>query len=536
MGRPVRGNTDGVFEDATRCYRIVQSRDRRFDGCFVTAVRTTGIYCRPSCPATTPKFANVSFFATAAGAQLGGHRACKRCRPDASPGSPEWNTRSDLVARAMQLIADGVVDRDGVAGLATRLGYSERHVNRQLLGEVGAGPLALARSQRAQNARVLLETTDIVIVDVAFAAGFASLRQFNETVQAVFAATPTELRCAGHRRTDANVAESRPPSSYPGEGAAAQLSLRLAYRAPFSVGALLDFLALRCIEGVESVTGPAAGVEHGGHHYQRAMRLPHGDAAVTLSPADGHIAATLRLCDIRDLTAAVARCRRLFDLDADPEAVDAQLAGDPLLAPLVARRRGLRSPGAVSGYEMAVRAVLGQQVSVRGAIRAATALTARSGTISTVRPSPVPTSTDASSALPSVERPWLHFPEASAIAALDPDALAMPRQRGRALIAVSEAVADGRLDLEPGADRAAARSALVAVRGIGPWTADYVAMRALGDPDVWLGGDLVVRRRVAELGLVPSAIPHGSPQWAPWRTTVVHHLWASSNDSQRANT
>ena len=330
--------------DHETCYRAVSSRDARFDGWFVTAVTTTGIYCRPSCPATTPKRRNVTFHPTAAAAQLAGFRACRRCRPDASPGSPEWNVRSDTVARAMRLIGDGAVDREGVAGLAARLGYSERQLHRLLVVEVGAGAQALARAQRAHTARVLVETTDLPFAEIAFASGFASIRQFNDTVRAVFATTPRDLRAK---------ATVRGPATVPGT-----MVLRLTTRRPFDGRWLLGLLASKSVPGVESYDGTT---------FRRALLLPHGEATVDLLPGDDHVLATLRLEDPRDVVPAVARCRRLLDLDADSAAVDEALGRDPLLAPLVAALPGIRVPGAVDGFEMAVKAVIGQQVSVAGA-------------------------------------------------------------------------------------------------------------------------------------------------------------------------
>ncbi|MDQ1745108.1 MAG: AraC family transcriptional regulator, partial [Pseudonocardiales bacterium] len=329
-----------IDEDAA--YRAVASRDARFDGMFYTGVRTTGIYCRPSCSARTPHRRNVGFYPSSAAAQRAGFRACKMCRPDATPGSADWNSRADLAGRAVRLIADGVVDRDGVAGLARALGYSERQLNRALLAALGAPPLALARAQRAQTARILLETTDLAASDVAFAAGFASIRQFNDTIREIFASTPSQLR-AGRGA----------PRGEPGT-----IDLRLAYRSPMDLGATLRFLAGRAVTGLEAYDGTTL---------TRTLRLPHGAALVNLTPATDHVAARLRLADHRDLAAAVARIRRLLDLDADPAAVDEALAGQPMLAGLVARRPGLRSPGTGDGFEMAVRAVVGQQVSVAGA-------------------------------------------------------------------------------------------------------------------------------------------------------------------------
>lgn len=477
-----------MYGDFEQCYRAIASRDARFDGWFVTAVSSTGIYCRPSCPAITPKRANVSFWPTAAAAQQQGYRACKRCRPDASPGSPEWNARADLVARAMRLIADGAVDRGGVGGLARALGYSERHLTRQLTQELGAGPLALARAQRAQTARVLIETTVMPFTEVAFAAGFASIRQFNDTVRAVFAASPTELRSA-----------RGPLAAVPGT-----ISLRLPFRPPFAATALVGFLARRAVPGVEDVTDTG---------YRRVLDLPHGPGVVELTPGADHVRCVLRLADARDLAAAVQRCRRLFDLDADPVAVDRVLAQDPLLAPLVAAVPGLRSPGHVDGAELAVRAVLGQQVTVAGARTIAGRLAARYG-------EPLPA---ADGTLTT------RFPSAARLAAADPAELPMPEARRRALLTLCGALADGRVELHPGVDPVEVRRSLLALPGIGPWTADYVALRALGDPDVFLATDLGVRHAAARLGLPdqPAALTARAEAWRPWRSYALHHLWGS---------
>jgi AraC family transcriptional regulator, regulatory protein of adaptative response / DNA-3-methyladenine glycosylase II len=483
-----------VIEDFEQCYRAVRSKDARFDGWFVTAVTSTGIYCRPSCPAITPKRPNVRFLPSAAAAQRAGFRACKRCRPDAAPGSPEWNLRADAVGRAMRLIRDGAVEREGVTGLARRLGFSERHLHRQLVAELGAGPLSLARAQRAQTARLLIETTTLPFTDVAFAAGFPSIRQFNETVREVFAATPTELR-RGARRN--------------GHGEApAGLTLRLRHRAPFDATALLAFLGARAVPGVE-----AWDPQGDGGTYRRVLALPHGPGIATLAPgeagvADPHVRCELRLSDLRDLAAAVQRCRRLLDLDADPVAIDEALAADPALAPLVRSAPGRRVPGAVDGAELAVRAVLGQQVSVAGARTLAGRLTAAHG-------EPLPEAL-------ADEQLTHAFPTAAAIAAADPAALPLTRARAHALNALCAAVADGSLALDPGADRDATRERLLTLPGIGPWTAEYVAMRALGDPDAFPATDLGVQKALARLGR--NADPD---RWRPWRAYAVQHLWAS---------
>ncbi|HWL37652.1 MAG TPA: AlkA N-terminal domain-containing protein [Frankiaceae bacterium] len=471
-----------MIEDQDRCYRAVVSRDKRFDGVFYTGVLTTGIYCRPSCPAVTPKRRNVRFFVSAAAAQAAGLRACKRCRPDTTPGSPEWDVRADVAGRAMRLINDGVVERAGVSGLAARLGYSERQLNRVLTTELGAGPLALARARRAHTARILAETTAMPLADVAFAAGFASVRQFNATMRETYAVTPSALR--GRTR----------PAATTGD-----VELRLAVREPFDGAALLDFLRVRAVPGVEEVTGET---------YWRTLRLPGGPGVVALTPAPSYVRCVLRLHDLADLPVAVERCRRLLDLDADPLAVADALGGDPVLGPIVAKRPGLRVPGAVDGAEIAVRAVLGQQVSVAAARTVAGRLTAAYGT-----------------PLASPDGALTHlFPTPGALAGAD---LPGPAKRATALRGLCAALASGELDLDRGTDRRTAYDALVALPGIGPWTASYVALRALGDPDAFLPTDLGVRHALAALGADVSA----AEAWRPWRSYALLHLWTSLGDN-----
>ncbi len=474
-----------MVEDPERCYRAVRSRDARFDGWFVFGVTSTGIYCRPSCPAVPPRRENMRFYATAAAAQLVGFRACLRCRPDAAPGSPEWNARADVAGRAMRLIADGVVDREGVGGLARRLGYSERHLNRQLTHELGAGPLALARAQRAQAARILIETTGLPFAQVAYAAGFRSLRQFNATVHEAYANTPTQLRARARARG-------------PAPGGPGGLELRLPVRRPFHGERLMAFLAARAIPGVE---------EADGERYRRSLRLPHGAGVVEVRPAGEGVRCRLSLDDLRDLATAVERCRRLLDLDADPQAVDALLGGDPALGPLVGASPGLRVPGAVDGAELALRAVLGQQVSLAGARVLAARLAEQLG-----EPLSQPDG--------GVTR---LFPGPQAIAAAGD--LPMPRARAGALRGLAAALAAGALVVDPGEDREAVRRGLLALPGVGPWTASYVAMRGLADPDVMLQGDAGVRRGLAALGLGDGA--WAAERWRPWRSYAVQHLWAA---------
>jgi AraC family transcriptional regulator of adaptative response / DNA-3-methyladenine glycosylase II len=477
-------------------YRAVQGRDPRFDGWFFTAVTSTGIYCRPSCPATTPRPEHVRFYPTAAAAQEAGFRACKRCIPGAVPGSPAWDLRGDVAGRAMRLIGDGLIEREGVPGLARQLGYSERQVRRHLLADLGAGPLALARAQRAHVARLLLETTDLPVTEVAFGAGFGSLRQFNATIRDVFAASPTALREA-----------RRPGAGVPG----GRIVLRLARRAPFAWPELLEFLAARAVPGVEAVDGAT---------YRRTLHLPHGPAIVELADDGGAVRCALALADPRDLGPAVARCRRLLDLDSDPCAVAATLGEDPLIADLVLAVPGRRSPGAVDGTELAIRAVLGQGTTVAAARTIASRLVAAHG-----RPLAEPR--DGLTHL---------FPAASDLAALDPATLPGPPARRAALHGLATALAAGDLALDAGADRAAATRRLRAITGIGPWTAGYVAMRALGDPDAFVPGDVALRHAVVRRGgpAAARALAAHAERWRPWRAYAVHHLWASPGATRRA--
>jgi AraC family transcriptional regulator, regulatory protein of adaptative response / DNA-3-methyladenine glycosylase II len=488
-------------------YEAVRSRDARFDGEFFTAVTTTGIYCRPSCPATTPKRRNVRFYPSAAAAQGAGFRACRRCRPDAVPGSAAWNARADVVGRALRLINDGVIEDEGVAGLAARLGYSARQVQRHLVAEVGAGPLALARAQRAHAARVLLQTTALPTADVAFAAGFASVRQFNDTIREVYAATPTELRAA--RPAAAKTARGADPG--PGGARPGGIPLSLAYRGPYDAAQVFDYLGGRVIAGIEEMLGaPGARV------YRRTLDLGHGPgiAQVHEDGERGRLACRLDLADLRDFTSAVGRIRRLFDLDADPYAVAESFAADRLLGPLAAARPGLRAPGAADPHELAFRAVLGQQVTVAAGARLGARLVALHG-----RPA-----ADPHGGLTRL------FPRAADLAGSALDELGMPRSRRATLIALAAALADGSVRLDPGADRSQAERELLAVRGIGPWTAGYIRMRALGDPDVFPAQDVVLKKALDRAGSTAQA----STAWRPWRSYAAHHLWASAAGSGAA--
>jgi AraC family transcriptional regulator, regulatory protein of adaptative response / DNA-3-methyladenine glycosylase II len=481
-----------IVEDFERCYRLSDSRDPRYDGIFFIAATSTRLYCRPSCPARQPKRANVRFFPTAAAAQSAGFRACKRCRPDASPGSPDWNWRADRVARAMRLIGDGIVDREGVPGLAKRLGFSDRHLRRLLSEQVGASPVALARAQRANTARLLIESTAMPFAEAALAAGFQSVRQFNDTIRDVFASTPSEMRDRSNR--------ARPRS--PGV-----VELRLSCREPFDGAGLLRFLEVRAVPGLEDVSGGT---------YRRALTLTHGIGIVELTPEPGAVRCVLRLDDLRDLATAVARCRRLLDLDADPLAIAEALGHDEVIGDLVRARPGLRVPGCVDGDELALRTVLAQHVSLRIARTRTSRLVEAFGT--TVE-QPVRTVTHL-------------FPTVAVLAEADPKALAGLGPSRGALQTLAGRLANGEVRIDAGSDPREALARLLAIRGIGPWTAAYVAMRGFHDPDAFPDGDAGVRRALKGLGRPDDlrSLAVAQQQWRPWRAYAAVQLWTSLDD------
>ncbi len=494
-----------MLEDPERCYQAIQSKDPRFDGWFFVGVLTTKIYCRPSCPAQTPKRQNVRFFASSASAQQAGLRACRRCRPDATPGSPEWNLRADIVARAMRLIRDGFVDREGVNGLAKRLSYSERQLNRLMTAELGVGPLALAQAQRSQTARLLLETTDLSVTDIAFAAGFRSVRQYNETIRRIFADTPTGLRRRSQRAT-----ALRPET--PHSQGLQSLHLRLPARRPFEPTPLVRFLSERRLDTLETIEGS---------NYRRSIRLAHGYGILSLEPSKdtavgpAYLHLQLQLSDLRDLNMAVDRCRQLLDLDADPVAIYDALHNQDALGPLVRKNPGLRVPGAVDGFELAVRAIIGQQVSVEGARTVASRLVHAAG-----------------EELPQTDDTITHlFPTPSALlklATAQPESFAMPTRRRQTLVRLTECVLNDTLVLDTGVDPVELRQTLQSIPGIGPWTSEYIAMRVLRDPDAFMATDLAIARAMVTLGLATSTkeISAVSNRWRPWRSYAMAHLWS----------
>jgi AraC family transcriptional regulator, regulatory protein of adaptative response / DNA-3-methyladenine glycosylase II len=481
-----------VLPSADVCYRALRSRDARFDGRMFVGVSSTGIYCRPVCPARTPLLRNCRFFPSAAAAAQAGYRACRRCRPEAAPGSPAWLGTSAAVTRALRLVAEGALDRGGVDELAARVGAGSRHLRRLFEEHLGAPPLAVAQTRRVHFAKKLLDETALPITEIAFASGFASLRRFNDAMKRAFGAPPRELR----RR--------RAP-----QGEAARLVLRLAARPPFDGRAVLRYLALRGLPGVEEVDSGAyrRSVEVGGERGVIAVRLDPGFRGVLLElPA--------RL--VPEAARIAGRVRRLFDLDADPAPILAQLRRDPALAARLRGRPGLRVPGAWSGFELAVRAVLGQQVTVAGACTLAGGLAAAHGR-----------------KLEAPEGCIRHaFPEPDALADADLSGLGLTRARAEAVRALARAVVSGSLDLAGGQPPEAVRRALLALPGVGPWTAEYVALRALGEPDAFPASDLGLRRALApgRPPLATRALEQRSKEWQPWRAYAAVLLWSGSGE------
>lgn len=506
-------------------YRTIDARDARFDGQFFTAVSSTGIYCRPSCPARTPKPANVTFFLTSAAAHEAGFRACKRCLPEAVPGTPEWNLRSNLAARAMRLITDGVVDREGVEGLATRLGYTQRHIHRVLAAELGAGPLALARARRAQSARALLVDSTLPLGQVAFAAGFNSIRQFNDTIAEVYSFSPGELRARSKAGAFGAVSG--------GQGFAVRLSIGLPVRQPFDAPGVFRFLGARAVDGVEvaDVSDP------GRLRYARTLSLPAGPGAIEVTATGSgngwEVRVHLELSALGDVAPAVARVRRLLDLDADPIAIDNALRSHAELAGLVAQTPGMRVPGAADAHELVIRALTGQQISVAAARTHLSRLTERAG-------APYASGISGLTRLfPTPARIRAAVPAPVAGEAVDPARpLRLPGRAVRAVLAICEALETGTLAVDVGADAGELRSRLLAQPGIGPWTASYIAMRVLGDPDAWLEGDVALLAGARTQEILPPGLSktdshrflsNRSRSWAPWRSYAATHLWQAAS-------
>ncbi len=477
--------------DPNRCYDAMKARDRRFDGRFFVGVATTGVYCRPVCPARLPKPGNVSFYACAAAAERAGYRACRRCRPETAPGTPAWLGSSAIVARGLRLIDAGALDDGDVDRLAARLGVGARQLRRLFALHLGASPAEIARARRVHFSRALVDQSDRPITEIAFAAGFASVRQFNHAFRASFGRPPRELRRARAGSSE----RGREP-----------FALRLAYRPPFDWRRVSAFLAARAIAGVERAT------ETG---YGRTLAIGGSPGWLEVTPVADAASLLLRVSAPRgaDLLGVIERVRRIFDLDADPLAISEVLSQSDELRPHMDALRGLRVPGAWDGFELGVRAILGQQVSVRGASTLAARLVRNFG-------KPIEGAPDGLSHL---------FPAPAELADVDLAALGLPRARAIAIRGFAAAIARGELVLDGarGLDDAVAR--LSELPGIGSWTAQYIAMRALGEPDAFPAGDLALRKALGRDG-VPVR-PAEAERWAesvrPWRSYAAMALWQS---------
>jgi AraC family transcriptional regulator, regulatory protein of adaptative response / DNA-3-methyladenine glycosylase II len=484
------------LDDRNACYRAIVARDARFDGRLFTAVKTTGIYCRPICPARTPKLENVVFYASAAAAQQAGFRPCLRCRPESSPELAAWRGTSSTVSRALTLIADGALAGDDadVGGLAERLGIGERQLRRLFHEHLGASPIAVAQVRRALFAKKLVHETRMSMAEIALAAGFGSLRRFNDTFQRMYQRPPSALRRQAHQARD--------------DAAASGLVLTLSYIPPYDWPRMIAFFEARAIPGIELV-------EPG--RYRRTIDVDGSHGTIEVSPLPGKhaLAATIRFAQVRALPGIVARIRRMFDLDADVGAIVPQLREDPRLAPLVAAQPGLRVPGAWDGFELAVRALLGQQITVVGARKLAAALVAKHGE---------PLRADALPSLTAV------FPRPAQLASANLQRLGMPAARAKAITALAKAAIDDPALFQPPHDIEDAVARFSSLRGIGEWTAHYIAMRALREPDAFPAADVGLLRAMADRDgtrPTPKALIARAESWRPWRAYAAQHLWTS---------
>ena len=488
--------------DHDACYRALSTRDARFDGRMFTAVRTTGVYCRPICPARTPKRENVTFYPTASAAQEAGYRPCLRCRPESSPDLAAWRGTSNTVSRGLALIAEGALDGEAVDALAERLGVGERQLRRLFRQHLGASPIAVAQTRRVLFAKQLIVETTMPMTEVALASGFSSIRRFNATFHALYQRPPSELRRS--RRADAE------------QAGADGITLLLAYAPPYDWEAMIGFLAARAITGIEAVDGRKC--------YLRSIALDGAQGTISVEPdeRDRGLCVTIRFPHIASLATIVRRVRRIFDLSADPLAINRDLARDTLLAPLVARRPGLRVPGAWDGFEVAVRAMLGQQITVAGAVKLAAKLVAAYG----------------ETLCPSDGVGLTHtFPTPERLAQADLRSLGMPVARAEALSAMARAaVADAGL-FHPTQSLEDAIAKLRQVRGIGEWTAHYIAMCVLGEPDAFPAADIGLMRALTPPGgarPVASEVLARAEAWRPWRAYAAQYLWTGDAEAVRA--
>jgi AraC family transcriptional regulator of adaptative response / DNA-3-methyladenine glycosylase II len=483
--------------DDDACYRAIATRDPRFDGRLFVAVRSTGIYCRPICPAPLPRRDQVCFFPTAAAAQEAGFRPCLRCRPETSPELGAWRGTASTVSRALGLIEDGALDNERVEMLAERLGIGERQLRRLFRQHVGASPASVAQTRRILLAKQLIHETQLPMTEVALAAGFGSVRRFNETFQQLFGRPPASLR------------RSHAPEEL--IGAMGAIKLNLAYRPPFDWDAVLSFLRARAIPGVEAISDG---------RYMRTIGIGGASGVLVVEPETrNRLTATIRFPNLRALPTIIARVRRVFDLAADPVAIGDHLSLDPVLAPLVAARPGLRVPGAWDGFELAVRAILGQQITVSAATTLGGKFVAAFG--------------DAIDDPAARECGLTHvFPTPAQIAAADLTVLGMPKTRRVALSSLAAAVVADPLLFGPRSNLEAAVEQLRSLAGIGEWTAQYIAMREVREPDAFPAADIGLARAMSDASgtrPAPSELLARAEQWRPWRAYAAMHLWTSES-------
>jgi AraC family transcriptional regulator, regulatory protein of adaptative response / DNA-3-methyladenine glycosylase II len=497
--------------DHEACYRAISTRDARFDGRFFTAVRTTGIYCRSICPARTPKRENVIFYPTASAAQEAGFRPCLRCRPESSPDLAAWRGTSNTVSRALALIAEGALDGEAIDALAERLGIGQRQLRRLFRQHLGASPIAVAQTRRVLFAKQLIVETAMPMAEVALASGFGSIRRFNATFHTLYQRPPRELRrsrSAGGEQTGA-------------EG----ITLRLPYAPPYDWDAMIGFLAARAIKGIEAVDARK--------RYRRSIALDGVRGVVTVEP-DGReraLRVTIRFPRIQSLAIIVRRVRRIFDLSADPLAIGEHLARDPLLEPLVARRPGLRVPGVWDGFELAVRAILGQQITVAAAVKLAAKLVAAYG-------DPLRSSTGDPLRSSTGDGLTHTFPTPESIAQADLRSLGIPAARTQALSSVAAAASTDPSLFSPTQTLEKTIAKLCSLRGVGEWTAQYIAVRVLREPDAFPAADIGLMRALTPPGgRRPSAgdVLARAEAWRPWRAYAAQHLWAADAEAAKAN-
>ncbi len=493
------------------CYRALRTRDARFDGRFFTAVLSTGVFCRPVCPAPTPKLENCRFYRCAAAAQEAGFRPCLRCRPETAPGSPPWAGTSVTVSRALRLIADGALDEGSVETLAERVGVGERHLRRLFLRHLGTSPQRVAQTRRLLFAKKLLNETRLSMTQVAHAAGFSSVRRFNDAIRTTYDRAPRELR----RGVDRVRTRAATRSTAPRRPRGTEIELRLGFRPPYDWQALHGYLAARATRRLEHA-GP--------DFYQRSVRIgaDHAWVDVRMLPDTNSLRARIRIANPARLSSVVERLRRLFDLDADPNEINALLAGDRALAARVRRHPGLRIPGSCDPFETAVRAVLGQQVSVRAATTLMSRLVDAFG-------EPLQIDTEGS----DVDRV---FPLPEVLARADLSTIGVTRARAGAIAGLAQAALDGRFGWDPSASLDDNVRRLCELPGIGAWTAHYVAMRAFGEPDAFPAADLGLRQALGsrKRPAPASAVQRAAEAWHPWRAYAALHLWTEGTGNGSA--